>query len=364
MLKKNNRRIRILSAVAAVSILAACGGSGGTTDSAPGDTIAPADTVPAVPVYPLLGTPITDPVAAARMALVVKIDNHPAARPQTGLNKADIVFEENVEGLTRFAAVFQSQGSDPVGPVRSGRTQDIDILASFNKPLFAWSGGNARVTQAINASTMVNVGHSASRGKGGYFRSTDRKAPHNLFAKTTDLWKLAPEGSVAPQQQFTYRGVSDAKASTLVAGDGAKVAMYGVKVLWKWDAASSTYLRFTENKLGYKKYVNEPHMSDGTQVNGSNVVVLYVTYVKSKADRKSPNALTIGKGTGFVLTDGGSIPITWLRGNSKVPFTLLDANGAVVRLTPGRTWVELGWKNSLAVVPTGVNPDTVAWPNP
>jgi len=297
-------------------------------------------------------------VAATRVALVAKIDNHPASRPQTGLNKADIVFEENVEALTRFAAVFHSQGSDPVGPLRSGRTQDIDILASLNKPLFAWSGGNYLVTKAINASDMVNVGYSASRGKGGYYREKTMKAPHNLYAKTSNLWTLAPAGSSAPKAQFLYRTDSDAKPSTSTAIDGAKVSMYNVRVYWKWDAATGNFLRSSENT----KRVLEPHMADDGQVNAKNVVTLYVTYVRSKADRKSPNALTTGKGTGFVMTDGGIIPITWLRGNRNVPFTLLDANNQYVRLTPGRTWVELAWKNSLAPVAPGIDPSKVAFP--
>ncbi|MTA70106.1 MAG: DUF3048 domain-containing protein, partial [Actinobacteria bacterium] len=70
---------------------------------------------------PLTGLPAADGVLSMRPALVVKVDNHPGARPQSGLNQADIVFEENVEALTRFALVFHSQGSDPVGPIRSGR---------------------------------------------------------------------------------------------------------------------------------------------------------------------------------------------------------------------------------------------------
>jgi hypothetical protein len=277
----------------------------------------------------LTGLPIEDKAAAARPALVAKIDNHPAARPQTGLNKADIVFEENVEALTRFAAVFHSQGSDPVGPLRSGRTQDIDILGSFNKPLFAWSGGNSRVTRAISKSDLVNVGYSASRGKGGYYRAKDKKIPHNLFAKTSNLWTLAPKDAVSPQQQFTYRGSSDAKPATSVAVDGAKVSMYNVKVYWKWDAATSNFIRFTENL----KRELEPHMADDGQVNTKNVVVLYVTYVRSAADRKSPEAVTTGKGTGFVMTDGGLIAVNWERPNRLVPFTLTDTNGAVVRMT-------------------------------
>ena len=179
MLKSHRTLVRLSVATVLVSVLAACGG-GGTSSDSTADVIDPLTTTPAVPGYPLTGLPITDQAAATRVALAAKIDNHPAARPQTGLNKADIVFEENVESLTRFAAVFHSQGSDPVGPLRSGRTQDIDILASFNQPLFAWSGGNYLVTKAINASDMVNVGYSASRGKGGYYREKTMKAPHNL----------------------------------------------------------------------------------------------------------------------------------------------------------------------------------------
>jgi hypothetical protein len=356
-----NRRpiIRLAAAALAVAVLAACGGGGSSSDTSSADGANPA--VPGQGMgttYPLLGTPVTDAAAAVRPALVAKIDNHPAARPQTGLNKADIVFEENVEALTRFAAVFHSQGSDPVGPLRSGRTQDIDILGSFNKPLFGWSGGNSRVTRAINNSDLVNVGYSASRGKGGYYRAKDKKIPHNLYAKTSDLWSLAPKEAVSPQQQFTYRGSSDAKPATSTAVDGAKVSMYNVKVYWKWDAATSNFIRFTENL----KRELEPHMADDGQVNTKNVVVLYVTYVRSKADRKSPDAVTVGKGTGFVMTDGGLIPINWVRANRLVPFTITDASGAVVRMTPGRTWVELAWKNSLAPVGPGIDPKTVKFP--
>ena len=350
--------IRITAGAVALSLIAACGGGSNSASTNSDGVVSTDPAANAGPVYPLLGTPVTDAAAASRPALVAKIDNHPEARPQTGLNKADMVFEENVESLTRFAAVFQSQGSDPVGPLRSGRTQDIDMLGSLNKPMFAWSGGNYRVTKAINASDFVNVGYSASHGKGGYYREKTKRIPHNLFAKTTNLWTLAKEGAGPPQQQFTYRSDSDAKPSTSVAIDGAKISMYNVKVYWKWDAASGNFLRSSDNA----KRVLEPHMTDDGQVNTKNVVVLYVTYVRSKADRKSPNALTTGKGTGYVLTDGGAIPITWLRGSRTVPFTILDANGAVVRMTPGRTWVEMAWKNSLAPVSPGVDPAKVNWP--
>jgi hypothetical protein len=356
---RSSRRFASTS-IAGIVLLGTIASCGGKSASSSESVVATTTTQPAVtgPLYPLLGLPATDPAATTRPVIVAKIDNHPEARPQSGLNRADIVFEENVEALTRFAAVFHSQGSDPVGPLRSGRTQDIDLLGSLNKPLFAWSGGNERVTKAINASDFVNVGYSASKGKGGYYRSKDRRAPHNLYAMTTDLWKLAPAGATPPSTQFTYRGDSDAKQSTSVAIDGAKVSMYNVRVYWKWDAATGNFLRSSENS----KRVLEPHMTDDGQVTAKNVVVLYVTYVRSKADRKSPNALTTGKGAGYVLTDGGLIPVTWTRATRLDTFNLVDSAGAVVRFTPGRTWVELAWKNSLAQVDPGVDPATVKWP--
>lgn len=357
MSKSHRAFQRIVAGAIVLSFVASCGG-GSSSDTTEDGSTPGVSTLPGGPYYPLTGLVATDPVQAARPALTAKIDNHPNARPQTGLNKADIVFEENVESLTRFAAIFHSQGSDPVGPLRSGRTQDIDILGSYNKPLFAWSGGNYRVTKAINASDLVNVGYSASRGKGGYFRSKDNKAPHNLFAMTSNLWTLAPEGSGPPVQQFTYRTDSDAKPTTSVPVDGAKVSMYNVKVYWKWDAASGNFLRSSDNV----KRVLEPHMTDDGQVNTKNVVVLYVTYMRSKADRKSPHAITKGKGTGYVMTDGGLIPINWSRETRTNTFDLTDANGALVRLTPGRTWVELAFKRALAQVDPGVDPAKVAWP--
>lgn len=347
--------------VATALIVVACGGgSSDTSDAADdsGSSSTLAGGAPAGPVYPLTGLPVTDEAAAKRVAIVVKIDNHPRSRPQMGLNKADIVFEENVESLTRFGAVFHSQGSDPVGPVRSGRTQDIDMFASMNNPLFSWSGGNARVTRAVNASDMVNVGHSAARGKGGYYREKTRKAPHNLFAKTNNLWTLAPEGGAPPVQQYTYRGPSDARPATAVPVDGAKVSMYNVKVYWKWDSATSSFLRFTQNIKGEL----EPDESDGSQVSANNVLVLYHTYLRSKADRKSPHADTTSKGAGFVLTDGSAIPVTWRRMDREVPYEIKDAAGAVVRLIPGNTWIQVAFKNTFAQVDPGVDPKKVKWP--
>lgn len=356
---RRNNFVRFTASVALIGMLASCGGGSNPESNGDPTTTVEGQDVQGV-LYPLTGLEVTDPIAAGRPALAVKIDNHPIARPQAGLNKADVVFEDNVEGITRFIAVFHSQGSDPVGPIRSGRAQDIDLLASFNKPLFAWSGGNPTVTRAVNSSTLFNVGHSASKGKGGYFRSPEKKAPHNLFAQTKDLWTLAPEGSGPPPVQFTFRSSSDASPATSTPFDGAKVSMTGLKVFWKWDGAEKNFVRFTENN----RRQLEPHVSDELQVNAKNVVVLYANYEKSAAGNNSPQAVSIGKGTGFIMTDGGLIAMNWERASATTPLVFTDSAGAVIRLTPGRTWIEVSRRNSLAAVGIGVDPATVPWTTP
>jgi hypothetical protein len=325
-----------------------------TTTDPPSTTSASTSTTVAEvkPVMPLTGLPITDIIAAGRPALVVKVDNHPEARPQNGLNEADIVFEENVEQLTRFAMVFQSTVSDPVGPIRSGRTQDVDLLGSFNGPLFAWSGGNRRVTDAIVASDLRQI--SPTAGGAVFYRSRDRRAPHNLYSRVTDLYTLSPPDASAPKPQFTFRPEAQAPAGEAVAA--AKLSMDGgTQIRWEWDPNSKTFLRFTDD-LVHKDATND------FQVNTHNVVVLFVDYVPSPADRRSPEAQTEGTGEAWVFTAGVLVKGTWTRTDRLSPFTLTDGAGAVIALTAGRTFVELCRVATAASVPAGADQKSIPYP--
>jgi hypothetical protein len=302
----------------------------------PATTVAPAasTTVPAdAPVMPLTGLPITEEGADARPALVAKIDNHPQARPQFGLNSADIVFEEDVENLTRFAAVYQSTIPERVGPVRSGRTQDVDLLGSLNKPMFVWSGGNPSVTRAINASDLVSLSPAVT-GNVGFFRDRrgNEQTEHTLYARPTEMYdSFWPLFAPAPSQQFQYRADGEAPAGK--ASGKVDLAMDNVKVVWTWDAATSSYLRDQDGK---------PHMdAELGQVNAANVVVLEVDYRPSPADARSPEAQTIGTGVAYVFTGGSLVRGTWERDDRLQPFELTADDGSVIELTPGRTWVEL-----------------------
>jgi hypothetical protein len=295
-------------------------------------TTTTSSTIPANPVMPLTGLPIADQALADRLALVVKIDNHPDARPQSGLNQADIVFEENVEHLTRFAAVFQSTAPDPVGPIRSGRTQDVELLGSLNKPIFAWSGGNPGVTKAINGSDFVvaNV-QSNARSASKSFRSRDRAAPHNLYAQGSGLFTMTPAFAGPPPQQFAY--LKDGATEAGDASAGVDLKMDGVNVSWKLDTKSGNYLRFQNGKAH-----NDAALG---QVSAVNVVVLVVDYQASSVDKNSPEAQTTGTGEVFAFSAGKVVHGKWVRGDRLSPFALTGDDGNPILLTPGRTWVEL-----------------------
>lgn len=300
-------------------------------DTAPDS--APDTTVPEGPVFPLTGRAVGSSVAeAARPAMVVKIDNNASARPQSGLNEADIVFEEIVEVQTRFAAVFHSRSADPVGPIRSGRTQDIDLLGSFNEPLFVWSGGNRNVTRAIDDSDLVSISHqNASAAAAGFYRSEDRRSPHNLYASTSLAWSLAPDDAGPPPQQFQYRATGEAatgESASELQGD-----MDGLQVGWTWNAATGAYTRTSDG------VVHEDALSG--PVTTENLVVMTVSYRPSPADARSPEAQTIGSGDALVLTDGVVVEGTWTRPDRLSPIVLTSQDGQPILLTPGRTFVEL-----------------------
>jgi hypothetical protein len=362
-----------VGAVLATLVAAACGGGGGsadevTTTTAAAVSVAPDSTTtvpggvggqgsgsevrPSTPVMPLTGLSIIDDEAAKRPALVVKIDNGPPARPQSGLNQADLVYEENVEQITRFAAVYHSELPDTVGPIRSGRTQDIELLGSLNQPLFAWSGGNTAVTAAVRRSDLRDVGALSVYGPGGYFRSSSRRAPHNLYASGSQLAALAPADAAAPPAQFAYRAPGAAVAGDAVTS--VRLSMDGVRVEWSWDSTTSQFLR---------SQGGSPHLgAEGERIDAANVVVLFVTYRASEADVRSPEAVTLGSGTVWVLSGGRWVEGTWSRTDRLQPIALADASGDEIELTPGRTWVQLVRNGKATVVAAGTDPATVPFP--
>lgn len=278
---------------------------------------------------PLTGL-AADPTIADRAALAVKIDNAPQGQPQFNLADADLVFEENVEGVTRFVAVYHTNMPDRIGPVRSARTGDLDILAGLNRPILAWSGGNAAVTTKIRGAHEFGwLANLSAQRTDCFWRSATRGAPHNLLLDPICARDSAT--FAGPARPVFAQGYGEAPSG--VPTRDFTVAMSGITPEWRWDPEAGRYLRSQRGA---------PHTDvDGERIGAENVVVLEVKYVTSEADAQSPEAVTVGFGPATVHRDGVAIAGTWSRADRFAPFTLLDIAGDPLPLAPGTTFVEL-----------------------
>ena len=294
----------------------------------PDQVMAPAVADPPVAVagiQPLTGLPGEVP---NRPAAVVKIDNGGSARPQTGLNAADIVIEEEVEGgITRFAAIFHSTSSI-VGPIRSGRTTDIGVVNSLGSPLLLYSGAN-EVTDALLRAQAAVQNRNAGRSS-GYWRNSSRRAPSNLYSDTAPHWASAAGGP--PPPQFAYRADGSPIGGRDVTGFTVR---FRSKATWTWDG--SAWLRSQGGRS---------HMTaSGQRISAANVVVVEASEVATGMVDSSgspvPEFVFVGTGRATVFTAGKRIDGVWTRPTLRSVATLTTADGAVIQLTPGRTWIEL-----------------------
>ncbi len=286
-------------------------------------------TVPAPPVQPLTGLPLTDPALLSRVALVVKVSNDPGARPQTGLNDPDVIFEAWGAGPTRFATIWHSRDLDFVGPIRSCREQDINLVGEFNRAVFACSGGNTGNLALLRASDLLLI----TEGSGpGWQLDPNRGRPHKTHANTALLRSNAGPDRSGPAQQFKYR----AAGTAAVGGDamnGFDLQIQQVFVQWRYDPATGTYLRSQDGRAHT--------LTDNKRVSTENVILVWLNYEPSHTDRRSPDGITTGTNPAIVFTGGRMINGAWTRGGRLDSFSFADASGAPILLTPGRTFIEL-----------------------
>ncbi|HVF32259.1 MAG TPA: DUF3048 domain-containing protein [Acidimicrobiales bacterium] len=335
------RTPRLAAVLAAATLLTAACGGGDDEAAKPTTTTAPTTTAPpaATPASgaPLTGLAVTDPAKVARPALIVKIDNAPKGRPQEGINQADVVVEEGVEGgITRLAAIFHSQDIGEVGPVRSARSTDIAIAHELQRPLFAYSGANATFQKLVNAAPLINVGQDARPG--AYFRKGGRPQTYNLWVRMSELFAASPADATPPKALFQYRGEGEAFAGEPVGGVKME---WRDKVLtaveWRWDAESATWRR-TQNGTAHVD-------AGGGAVQPKNVVVQFVPYKDTgQRDRSNtvvPEAELVGTGEVWALSDGKVVKGTWSKPALEAPTTYVDGAGQPLKLTPGQTWLEL-----------------------
>lgn len=288
-----------------------------------------------VPVTcPLTGLPPVGGRVPQRPALAIKLDNLPAARPQAGLDAADIVYEEPVEaGITRLMAVFQCSTAGRVEPVRSGRLVDPDLLVQLGHPLLGYSGAIQPVVDKIDASGVIDV--SANRDGGAYLRDPARYPPHNLYTSTAALW-AASSSRVPPPALFPYAAAPPAGTPATT----VHIPFSGYSdVVWSYDPKTGRYLR---SYLG-----SGPAMiADGQQVAAANVVVQKVVltpspYVEDSSGVHEWNIQVVGSGAAVVYRNGRAVAGSWVRPTLRSITRFVDAAGRPIPLLPGITWIEL-----------------------
>jgi hypothetical protein len=324
-----------LGLVILLGTVAACG-----SDS---DNEGTATTTTRPAVYPLTGLPAGDPATMTRGAMAVKIDNISAARPQSGLDQADVVYEELAEGgLTRFIVVFQSTDAPEVGPVRSARPSDRAIVDPLNGVL-AYSGAAGPVqtyvseipgVKAVNVDTVPDAS----------YRLSSRSSPHNLYTSTERLYRILGAGLPEPPplnnflrqgQPFAAGGATPATNLTFKPGAAVNAA-------FDWDPATSTWKRSTDGR---------PHtVQGGAQVAPTNVVVQFTKYAQWPYDSKVELAEVVGRGEAWILSGGMVVKGTWEKADSEAVTVYRDATGGEIRLPAGRTWIELPKEGSAANV--------------
>jgi hypothetical protein len=287
---------------------------------------------PPFDLAPLTGE-VVEVGSATAPAFAAKIDNHPDARPQVGLDRADVVWEILVEGgLTRYIAVWQSDIPDEIGPIRSVRPVDPSIVAPQGG-IIAYSGGQSRFVVAMQQAPVYNAIHGQRDTADTMFRGQNAPAPHNVLVRATQI--VAEQSALpAPPQQFAF---AESIAAATATKEGAATTRIDLRIggsatpAWVWSADQQSFLRYMTG--------GRPDVATGgAQLTAVNVVTLRVSV---QVIQSIPTVNLIGQGEAWVSTGGATVPATWIKSSLTDPIRLIDANGVAVRLAPGNTWVEL-----------------------
>ncbi|HEY4226797.1 MAG TPA: DUF3048 domain-containing protein [Candidatus Limnocylindrales bacterium] len=294
---------------------------------------------------PLTGLLVT-PAAAQQHPIAVMIDDHLAARPQSGFNAASVVWQAPAEGgIPRYMLIFQSTIPTAVGPVRSSREYYIEWAAEWNA-LYVHAGGSS---QAL--ATLAGKGHGQWVYNGEYFRYAGtylwrvkfRAPPHNVYTDGMHLRALAAkigakDGPIQPAWSFA----PDAGADQRPTGGTITITYPYETIRYRYDAATNTYLRFIRQTAGgaYKAQIDA---ADKVQVAPKNVVILRMFFgpLYQVDPHHRLEAHDVGHGEAWISTNGVTIKGTWSKASETAPTLLFGPNGAPITLTAGQTFVQV-----------------------
>lgn len=336
-LRRNSGHGAIIAVVLSVAMLAGCAAdpepekTQGARPSPRPSATAPRETPPPTDTAPLRGL-IVPEGTLDHASIAAKIDNHPLARPQIALDRTDLVFEELVEGgMTRYVGVWHSDIPDVLGPVRSIRPMDPDIISPLGG-IVAYSGGQERFIALMRQTPVYNAIHGQPDTQATFYRSGAKPAPHNVHVKAKELLAEHPD-LAAPRQQFGF--AVDIPSSTAVRIGAPTTAVnyrfsdysFGT---WAWDASTSAFLRSQRGAVDVD--------ANGAQLKATNVVVLRVPITEAF---DIPKTELIGSGEAWVSSGGATVHGTWTKKSATGTIALVADSGVAIKLAPGNSWIEL-----------------------
>jgi len=270
--------------------------------------------------------------------LAVKIDDTSAAHPQVGLNSADVIYIEQVEGgLTRLAAIFTDKIPDLIGPVRSARISDIEILDQYGRVGFAYSGAQSKMRPVLAAANLENM--SAERNPPSIYQTDKmRFSPTNMMldAKALLTKTIEVEG----------KKIDTVKSVGWQFGKGSQAAKELTSATIKWPAAKYGITWSAAEKRWLLTFNGKPNLdSNGRQLGSPNFVIQKVLITDSiyhdKVGGVTPFSNTVGSGSGYLLRDGKIVAINWQRPTSQAGTIWTLADGSVANFADGQVWIAL-----------------------
>jgi hypothetical protein len=292
----------------------------------------PAATSPTpTPTATALTSPFTgEPVKALGPVLAVKIDNIVLTRPQTGMRSADIIYVLPVEGgLSRFMAVFSSKIPPVIGPVRSAREDDLELLKQFGKPAFAYSGAAPHLLPFIHRAHIVDLYAGTAAG---YHRSTLRVAPYNLYASGPALIRQAVAGGASDARDIGFRFGPLPSGGRVTSSFSASYS--AASFTFRWSQSDGRWLVWMDGAPAVA--------TEGGQFGGATVVIQYTVVRTSRFleyGKRPPYAESTGSGNAVVLRDGRAFAVHWSRPNANGGTTYTLPSGQRMTFAPGQVWV-------------------------
>ena len=291
-------------------------------------------------VAPLTGRLVPE-AQAKRHPIAVMIDDHWAARPQSGLSQASVVWQAPAEGgIPRYMAVFAEGDPKAVGPVRSARYYFIGWAAEW-KAAYVHAGGSPQAMATLAAKGRGQLVYNADEFRWGgryLWRIKQRYAPHNVYSDGKHLRALAKRiGATAPPGKPVWRFAPDALLETRPVGGRIDVTYPNNAVRYRYDRKTNTYLRFVS---GGKKDVDAAYKR---QIAPKNVIVMVVRFgpLNDGSRKGRLEARFIGSGTAWISTNGRTIKGTWKKKSMTGPTRFYDKNGNQVTLTVGQTYLQV-----------------------